>query len=213
MGEWGTADFLPGWAALAWAAKGFVLGLSAVGLLFWLQRRLGWVTLEPDAAWEAPPQLRPLLRPMPMFLVVGAEEVLFRWLILGRWLLPAAGPWTAILLSSLLFGAAHVFNERPYRIRLSAVNAALIGVFLGVAYIVSGSLAHVIAWHFAWNYAQWSLLGYPLYGSTVVGRWGATVARDGIPPLASGGKSGLEGSLLATATAVALTLIYLPRML
>lgn len=67
------------------------------------------------------------------------EELLFRGLLL-RGLLPRVGPASAILVSSILFGAAHIDPGQ-------VIATSLLGVYLGVLAFASGSTRGAIACH------------------------------------------------------------------
>lgn len=87
-------------------------------------------------------------------LVGWSEEVMFRGLWL-RGLHRSAGIWAAILGSSLIFGAMHLFNVfLTGDLRGAAVQAAaafLSGVFLAAVRLRTGSLWTVIVLHALWD--------------------------------------------------------------
>ncbi len=65
------------------------------------------------------------------------EELLFRGLLqhgLAGWLAPPWGVWIALLAASLAFGCCHLLSTTY------AVLAALIGLYLGLLLMFSGSL-------------------------------------------------------------------------
>ena len=80
-----------------------------------------------------------------------AEEALFRGL-----LLPVVQEWTsaitALVLTSLLFGAAHLVT------RTYGLLAALIGGYLGALFLVSGSLLTPIVVHTLYDYIALEML-------------------------------------------------------
>lgn len=73
--------------------------------------------------------------------VVGpvAEELLFRWGIMGHYM-RSMSPWMAVAVSSLLFGAIHL---NPAQVPF----AAAMGVLLGILYWKSGSIVWPIVLH------------------------------------------------------------------
>ncbi len=142
-----------------------------------------------------PQPLTVILSPVAMLGVVALEEFVFRALLLG-WLRGKIGVLAAIVISAAIFGLVHALNERPPRISLATVGAVAAGVALGAAYVASGSLAHAIGVHFGWNYVQWSVFGYPLYGFGVEGLL-VTRPAAGKPEWLTGGRMGAEASVLS----------------
>ena len=92
-----------------------------------------------------------------VFFVCLAEEALFRGYLqqrLSQWL----GNYPALLLTALLFGAAHIAGGP-----LLMVFAALAGVIYGLAWLWSGRLWVAVAFHFALNLMHLLFFTYPLY--------------------------------------------------
>lgn len=79
------------------------------------------------------------------------EEIAFRGFLIwyGAGL---AGPAAGLAGSTLLFAAAHAYQRR-----LGMAFAALAGLALGLAYLVSSSLLLAMAMHAAWNVASFAL--------------------------------------------------------
>ena len=134
------------------------------------------------------------------------EELFFRG-ILFRWLEEFGGSWLALLLTSALFGAAHLGN--PNATAFSAFCIAVeAGVLLGAAYMVTRSLWLPMGLHAAWNFTQGEVFDVPVSG---IDEHGLVTAQMSGPPLLSGGNFGLEGSIigLTIATAAGLWLVWL----
>lgn len=130
-------------AAVAFAA------LMIVPLLALVTDVLGWSPKWPEH----------LLRWLAINLLVTslAEELLFRAL-LQRWLIERLGVAAGVLLTALLFGAAHL----PFSAAFAAI-AALAGLAYGLAFHLSGNrLAVAVALHTAVNAVHLLLLTYPL---------------------------------------------------
>ncbi len=87
---------------------------------------------------------------------VLAEELLFRALLQTR-LIAWLGVWPGILLTALLFGAAHI----PFS-PLFALVAGIAGLGYGLLFHYSGRLSPTIALHLAVNLLHLLLLSYPL---------------------------------------------------
>ena len=134
------------------------------------------------------------------------EEVAFRGYPLHR-LMEAVGTPAAVIATSCLFGLAHLRN--PHASALSAVNTAVIGVLLAVAYVRTRSLW--VSWgiHFGWNLALG--MGYGLVVSGFSDFSTAIVGRVQGPAWLTGGAYGIEASV--TTTAVILTVLAVLLML
>ncbi|KPQ27086.1 MAG: CAAX protease self-immunity [Marinobacter excellens HL-55] len=96
----------------------------------------------------------PVLVTLSILAGVG-EELLFRGGIQG-WLLQYTGPWTAVLAASVLFGLVHYVSFTYFLV------ATGLGLVLGTAYQLSGSLELVMVWHAVYDMmALYCLLRYP----------------------------------------------------
>jgi hypothetical protein len=79
----------------------------------------------------------------------------------------------------------------------ATVNIALAAILLGFCYLRTRSLALPIGVHLGWNWAQGSLLGFGVSGTTdIKGAW--TPVFHGKPEWLTGGAFGLEASVLCT---------------
>jgi hypothetical protein len=138
------------------------------------------------------------------------EELLFRG-ILFRWIEEFAGSWTALALTSLLFGLGHLFN--PGATWASSLAIAVeAGVMLGAAYMWARSLWLPIGLHAAWNFTQGFIFDVPVSGQPV---HGIVQAKLSGPLLLSGGSFGLESSIIAVVlcipVGVAMTVLAVRR--
>lgn len=101
-----------------------------------------------------------------MFLMVGVgEEIIFRG-ILFRWIDEKWGFLTALLVSSALFGLAHVFQPGAtwWSILAIAIEA---GLLLGSAYKYARTLWLPIGIHWGWNFTQGNIFGFAVSGGDV----------------------------------------------
>lgn len=159
----------PSLSALAWGAAATA---PMAAMLVWAHR----------ATWGGLQQLKRLVEDevVPLFarmhvaqlglvsLVAGVgEELLFRGVLqagLAEWLGPPAGGWIALAVAAVAFGLAH------YVIRAYAVLATGVGVYLGVLFVVTGSLLAPVVTHALYDFVALLYLV----------RW---TARDAGPPL------------------------------
>jgi len=188
---------------------GLLLGLVLIGVAFEFLRLCGWVQVVAFFRYPTSEYMSfeaALLEPLALFFCVGVfEEVLVRGYILrnlaeGFAFLPAR--WAvglAWLLSSLIFGIAHIFN--PHASIVSTLTLVLAGLFLGLGYVLTGRLGLPIGLHIAWNFAQGDVFGFPVSGLRMNATLLATQTTG--PTWATGGAFGPEAGV---AGLVALTL-------
>lgn len=131
---------------------------------------------------------------MPAFM----EEILFRG-ILFRWVEEFAGSWAALVLTSALFGLAHIFNANATWFSSFAI-AVEAGLLLGGAYMLTRSLWLPIGLHAAWNFTQGEIFGVPVSGGAVHGLLRSRLVG---PPILSGAGFGLEATIIALVVATA----------
>lgn len=123
-----------------------------------------------------------------------AEELIFRGLPLAVCGLAFGRPG-AIVALAVLFAAGHAAN--PGIGWLGALNIALAGVLLGVAFFLPGGLWTATGTHLGWNLSL-AALGAPVSGLPLPLPGLDYVA--GAPRWLTGGGFGPEGGLLATLT-------------
>jgi membrane protease YdiL (CAAX protease family) len=128
-----------------------------------------------------------------MALVATFEEIVFRG-ILFRITERSLGKWVALILSSIIFAAAHLPNADISV--LAIVFTFVAGVVLAAGYMATRSLWLPIGLHFAWNYlseAVFSLAtsGHPAKGLIQGGMSG--------PAWLTGGAYGVEASAISLA--------------
>lgn len=68
----------------------------------------------------------------------------------------------ALFTSSLVFGLLHAGN--PNFTAASLAGILMAGVILGLPYLLTGRLGFAIGLHFAWNFAQGAVFGFPVSG-------------------------------------------------
>lgn len=179
---------------------GFIIGavlFSVVVGVLWLAGSYHVIGTDPQVDW------------LPGVLVAGVgagigEEIIARGVIF-RIVEEGLGTWWALLISAVLFGAAHIFNPGA-SLWSSAAIAIEAGLLLAMIYHVTRSLWACIGLHAAWNIMQGTVYGIPISGSA--GKGCLVSSRTG-PDWLSGGAFGAEASVVALGTCSLLTLALL----
>jgi membrane protease YdiL (CAAX protease family) len=125
------------------------------------------------------------------------EEVLFRGVLL-RHLEQITGTWIALLITSALFGAGHIFNPGATWFAAFAI-AMEAGIMLGAAYLFTRRLWLAIGIHAAWNFTQGWVFSVPVSGGEAP--LGLLITRRLGPDWLTGGDFGLEASAVAMVVA------------
>ena len=143
------------------------------------------------------------------FLIVGVgEEIIFRG-VLFRWIDEKWGFAIALAVSSLLFGLIHLFNAGATLWSAFAI-AVEAGLLLGAAYKYAGTLWLPIGIHWAWNFTQGNIFGFPVSGTEA----GESLIRSSVqgPDLLTGGVFGAEASILSVALGLLLSLWFIVKV-
>lgn len=143
-----------------------------------------------------------------MCAVAVIEEVMFRGVLL-RVLEEVTGPWIALALSSVLFGAMHMANPGATLWTGTAI-AVEAGLMLGAAYLLTRSLWLPIGLHLGWNLAASGIFGTAVSGVDH-GETSVFTATASGPYLLTGGDFGPEASLTAVLVCSVLTVLFLLR--
>jgi membrane protease YdiL (CAAX protease family) len=115
----------------------------------------------------------------------------------------------ALLPSSLLFALAHVYNPHVMA-GWTFLNTLLAGVWLAVAYARTRTLWFPFGIHFAWNYTQGALLGFPVSGITKIAPAPLLRVSERAPVWLTGGDYGIEGGVACT-FALFISIVFLWR--
>jgi len=121
----------------------------------------------------------------------------------------AIGATRAVILTSLVFGLAHLSNPDPSLVSVLAVMMG--GVLLAAVRLATGSLYAAFLAHFSWNFAQAGILAAPVSGLTLPTPGYHLV--DHGPAWLTGGSWGPEGGLAAVAGMIVTTFLLLRRPL
>ena len=199
---------------------GLLLGVALMTAIFLVEWGLGWITVNETLRTGNPDQsfLTAILITALFFISVGtAEELAFRGYFLlnlaeglnSRWIKPKAALIISWIFTSVIFGFGHLGN--PNATMVSSLNIALAGIFIGFAYVLTGSLALPIGLHITWNFFQGNVFGFPVSGTT---DWSTTflAVQQGGPEVWTGGSFGPEGGfigLLGILLGMAITALFL----
>ena len=144
-----------------------------------------------------------------MFFGVGvAEEIMFRG-VLFRWIDEKWGFPIALAVSALLFGIMHL-GQPNATWWSSAAIAIEAGLLLGAAYKWSGTLWLPIGIHWAWNFCQGNVFGFPVSGSDA----GVSLIQSAVegPELLTGGLFGAEASIISVILGLLLSLWFILKI-
>lgn len=121
------------------------------------------------------------------------EELLFRG-VLFRSVEAWFGSWAALVVSSLVFGLTHLINPQG-TLEGALFIAVEAGILLAAAVMLTRRLWLSIGFHMAWNYTQSAIFSGVVSGNDAApGLIRSTVAG---PDLLTGGRFGVESSVLA----------------
>jgi uncharacterized protein len=181
-------DTQAGWTAEA--LVGFLLGLAAMALIFAVEIGAGWAVARPaGGSWDRLGLM--LLGYLVTYVAVAVdEELMFRGYLLQT-LMEWPGTWWAALLSALIFSAFHGLNPGVSGLALAHLTVA--GLVFAGSYLATRRLWLAMGLHFAWNFFQGPVFGFPVSGVAPNGLVSLHVTG---PALFTGGAFGPEGGLL-----------------
>lgn len=164
---------------------GLFVGIGLVGLIVLILYIFGFYAVKSMGEFSVLPLLF-------LFFVTAAalEEVIFRGIIY-RIIEDTWGTKSALIVSALLFGSAHLFNDGVDI--FSVISVASGGLFLGLLYSLKGRLWLPIAFHAGWNWTLGSL-GTVVSGNEDLPTF-LEVTLTG-PEFMTGGAFGLENSII-----------------
>jgi hypothetical protein len=185
--------------AAAEALKGLAAGLLIGFLLFCAL--VGIAALFDVYNIVGPGDTRELVKDLIGMTIFAAfmEELLFRG-ILFRWIEAFAGSWAALMVTSALFGLAHLFNANATWTSSLAIMVEA-GMLLGGTYMLARNLWVPMGLHAAWNFTQGFIFDVPVSGNDV---HGLVEAKLSGPVLLSGGQFGLEASMIGVVLSIPL---------
>ena len=151
-------------------------------------------------------ELRAAMVSMAPKIAAGAlvEEVLFR-LVLLRLLERSFGIAWALVVSSLLFGLAHLGNDGATPL-IGVLLGLELGLLFGAAYLLTRRIWMCTALHFAWNFVQGAVFAIAVSGHSGESWLHGTLTG---PAWLSGGTFGAEGSVVSVVLCLAMTGVLL----
>jgi membrane protease YdiL (CAAX protease family) len=197
------------WDRLAFSdlSAGAAITAAAMAGIFLVEFGLGGITR--SGAPEAPASAL-ALSAFGMLAATFKEELIMRGLLLSGLTLALRGRAPlAIGISALAFGLIHLSN--PGASALSVTGNALGGVIYGMAFLMARSLWLPIGLHFAWNFTQGPLLGFPVSGMDA---GGLQRVIDAGPAWITGGAYGPEAGAVGIAfrfVVIAMVLLWIRR--
>jgi membrane protease YdiL (CAAX protease family) len=187
---------------------GFILSALLFFLVFLFEKAMGWIKIvdyfqNQRDGYIGMPFVIPLIMGEIFFGIVGLyEEILFRaypitnlseGLNKGNSIAKKALTG-AYILSAIIFGLFHSGNSNATI--LGVINIILLGLVLGLPYILSGELSMSIAFHISWNFFQGLIFGFPVNGEQ--NNLSIIAIEQGGPQIWTGGSFGPEGGLIGS---------------
>jgi uncharacterized protein len=178
-----------GWVADLLVGLGLGFGLQA--LIFIVELATGLVKVNAVGPAASGSGGLALIFVFLVFVIVGFnEELMNRGYILQN-LAEGWGTPAAVMISSIIFALLHWSNPNVGSIALP--NLFIAGVLFAVGYLVTRSLWLPIGLHFAWNFAEGPIFGFPVSGLQTA-RFMSTTQSG--PDILTGGAFGPEGGLI-----------------
>ena len=188
--------------------QGLLVGAVSFSLCVLAGAALGFVDIK---GWNQSCNLLIVLLYFIGFLVQGfSEEIAFRGYFMIS-LMKRSSAVKAVLVNSLAFAFCHMLN--PGLTILAFLNLLLIGIFLSLYVIKTNDIWGAAGYHSMWNFVQGTFYGISVSGTNV----GSAVLSSEIKPgniFLTGGKFGMEGSIVATvvmAAVLVLGMLYYNR--
>ncbi len=140
------------------------------------------------------------------YLLVGVcEEVVFRGIVYRL----TSDKWNVavgLIVSALLFGFLHIFNDGA-TVWSSLAIALNSGWFMGIAYSYHQTIWVPIGMHWGWNYLQGNIFGCSVSGDATVQNPLFTPSISG-PDILTGGTFGPEASIITFVIGIGISIVY-----
>ena len=129
---------------------------------------------------------------MAYFVVAVGEEIVFRG-IMFRLLDSQFNLWVALIISAIVFGAAHIINPNATVVSTVGISLAT-GVLFGLLFKCYRTLWVPIGIHWSWNFVQGTVTGCPVSGGAP--DYSILQSVTSGPELFTGGLFGPEASII-----------------
>lgn len=129
---------------------------------------------------------------MAYFVVAVGEEIVFRG-IMFRLLDSQFNLWVAMIISAIVFGAAHIINPNATVVSTVGISLAT-GVLFGLLFKYYRTLWVPIGIHWSWNFVQGTVTGCPVSGGAP--DYSILQSVTSGPELFTGGLFGPEASII-----------------
>ena len=129
---------------------------------------------------------------MAYFVVAVGEEIVFRG-IMFRLLDSQFNLWVALIISAIVFGAAHIINPNATVVSTVGISLAT-GVLFGLLFKYYRTLWVPIGIHWSWNFVQGTVTGCPVSGGAP--DYSILQSVTSGPELFTGGLFGPEASII-----------------
>ena len=129
---------------------------------------------------------------MAYFVVAVGEEIVFRG-IMFRLLDSQFNLWVALIISAIVFGAAHIINPNATVVSTVGISLAT-GVLFGLLFKYYRTLWVPISIHWSWNFVQGTVTGCPVSGGAP--DYSILQSVTSGPELFTGGLFGPEASII-----------------
>ncbi len=140
------------------------------------------------------------------FMIQGfSEEIAFRGYFMVS-LMKRSSSVKAVLINSLAFAICHILN--PGLTVVAFLNLMIIGIFLSLYVIKTNDIWGAAGYHSMWNFAQGSLYGISVSGTTVENSIFTSTTNEA-HWLLSGGEFGMEGSIFTTIVMVIVMILVI----
>lgn len=139
---------------------------------------------------------------MAYFVVAVGEEIVFRG-IMFRLLDSQFNLWVALIISAIVFGAAHIINPNATVVSTVGISLAA-GVLFGLLFKYYRTLWVPIGIHWSWNFVQGTVAGCPVSGGAP--DYSILKSVTSGPELLTGGLFGPEASVITMTIGLALCL-------
>jgi membrane protease YdiL (CAAX protease family) len=184
--------------------QGFLLGFVILTVVFLMYVVLGYIN-PVSKGLSFGDVLVSLLSGVIVFTISGfGEELLFRGYVFQT-LIEGTNRTTAVVVTSLLFGIAHLAN--PNTSLFAVMNVVLAGVLFSIAYLKTQTLWFPSALHISWNFFEGCIYSFPVSGLYFEKR--LLIVQQTGPAWITGGTFGPEGGVIAVMILLTATMFIL----